>query len=745
MAKIKNILSGYSYLSVYLLTLISLNLLLLNIPLAKVFGYEFSAINAIAITLLSGLYSISLIQKLKSSIYSTETFIRILISAFSLFLIIPALISITNSFLTINCSLKDGIAFYLVITFPSVLTGLFFAVVSLSLLKKFPRILFVVIFLSILAVPLFEFYFNPQVYFYNPIFGFFPGTIYDEGLSVSNKLILYKIINSVYFGTGSFLILLAILKAGKWLKKIFVILSILVAVIFYCLSPMLGFATTFGSLEKKLGGKVTTEHFNIYYPLTLEQKKVEALVLYHEYFYSQLKIFFGYDVKDKLNSFIFSDDVQKKELFGSANADVAKPWLNSTFISAGDYHNILKHEIAHCYSGQFGTGILKVAHGLNPFLIEGIAVAADPVFDDNNIDFMASLAYSYGYKISINSMLNNFSFYTQASSVSYIYAGSFTKYMVEHYGINKFKKFYEGGNFFDIYGIKLAAAEKEYYKYLESYGETGNRDEANYYFGRKSIFYKVCPRYISDRLEEAWRLFNQNNIIEAEKIFKEILGKTNNYSAVIGYAECLSKLNKKTSAVKVITGWLEQFKNTAYYYNLELQQADLMVENGNYIQADSVYSDLKRHEPSRILLYLADLRLTMINDTSTVKQYLEGSDFDKYLILKKINEKKYIYSSFPVMINLSSLLNEGYDLFIKDFDKPIEADDYLSSYAIYKLSVYMLDNLDYSNARKTAAMALRYVHDKNFNSILKDNYDKCEWILLHHNEVLANTKFAAIK
>ena len=744
MAKLKKILSGLNFLAVYLILLAGINISMLSFPLTGVFGYEFSALNSIFIVFFTGLYSVSVLKLLESSQISVKDFFRRLFLTAILFLAVPAIISVTNSLLTINCSLKDGVEFYLVLAFPSVAIGLALAIFSFAVSKKLSRIIFVFFFISVLIIPLLEFYFNPQIYFFNPIFGFYPGTIYDEGLSVGVKLLVYRLLNSVFFGSSGFLLLYAIIKKSRALKIFFLMAVLSTAALFYFVSPNFGYSTTFKYLEEKLGGKIETQHFNIYYPLEMDRKKAEAMVLYHEYYYSRLRNFFGYEFSGKINSFVFRDDKQKKELFGTGNADVAKPWLSCTFISEGDMNTTLRHEIAHCYSAEFGTGLLKVAAGLNPFLIEGTAVAAAPVYDENDIDYMAALAYSNGFKINIRNMLHGFGFYTSVSSTAYIYAGSFVKYLVGKYGMLKFKKFYSTGNFEKTYGVKLKDTERDFYGFLNNYSETGNRHKAYYYYGRGTIFSKVCPRYVYDRLQKAWTDFSGGNYPGAKKIFSDILKKTDNYSALVGYAESLAKLYRTDSAVSIIAKRIDKFKNTGYYYNLELRQADLLSLNGNFAQADTIYNRIKLQNPSRTLFYLADLRLALSADTSALKLYLEGINFDKSVILRKLNKKNYVYSSIPVVINLSEVLNENFSLFLKNFNKPLEAFNYISSYASYKISLYMLDNLDYKGARKITAMALRHRESENFMTILKYNYDKCEWIFNNHKRILKESYFLTI-
>ena len=129
-------------------------------------------------------------------------------------------------------------------------------------------------------------------------------------------------------------------------------------------------------------------------------------------------------------SFIFKNNIQKGELFGSENADVAKPWLYQIYTTAGSYDNSLRHEIAHIFSSSFGAGLFKIAHNFNPALIEGIAEASAPLYNTWYIDQIASIAFNNNYRFAIDNLYNGFNFFGQTSGLSYVYAGSFTKYII---------------------------------------------------------------------------------------------------------------------------------------------------------------------------------------------------------------------------------------------------------------------------------------------------------------------------
>ncbi len=732
MSLLKRIFGYYNYLPVYLILIFLFNLFFLQLPLLSVFGYEFSATNSILIVLLSGWYFIPLIKKIKTDSKQLKTYAQNFYAAATSLLLVPLLVSLTHSLLTYTCSIKDGLLFYLVITVPSVMIGFAFAVISVSISNRLNRIILILIFLIVLSIPLFEFYFNPQIYFFNPIFGFYPGTIYDEGLSVTTKLAVYRLLNLAYFAMVSYA-LFKLLAKGMKLKFIALTASFAVAASFIYLSPDFGYSTTFRRLDSELSETAVTEHFIIHYPPELDTKLVKAIAVYHEFDYSELKRFFGYDYPGKINSYLFRSNQQKKNLFGTANADVAKPWMNCDFITYTDYNSTLKHEIAHCYSSVFGSGLFKVAAGLNPYLIEGIAVAADPVYDGNSIDYMASLAFNNGYKLDLNSFYNSLSFYTQASSYSYIYAGSFASFLIKSFGISKFKNFYKSGNFYTSYGTSLKEMLKRYYSTLADSAISEKKDEATYYFGRSSIFYKKCPRFVEDRIRKAWYYFGIKDYDEAERLFREALNASNNYAAIIGYASCLQKTDSLKEAVNFLSENINQFENSAYFYSLELKLGDLYSLDGNFADADSIYGNLILQDPSRTYFYLASLRRDLMTPDSLLAHYLEGNDFDKFFILKEFNSANYNFYSIPVMIDLADSFNENYDLFISTFRKKIDVTDFASSYAMYRLSNYMLAHLDFYNARKMAALALRFKGDDNFESMLKENYYKTNWFYLHRD------------
>jgi len=729
-----------NFLLLHLFIVACIDIYLQFIPLTKIFSFEYSFVNAILLCFLSGIYFIAAYRKADDNFDRAFFKQRILLSYF-FFLLLPALISIANSFFTIQCPLTDGLSFYLVITFPAVIVGASLGIISVSIFRRFSFLIFVILFLAVLSIPLFEFYFNPQIYFYNPVFGFYPGTIYDEGLGVNLHLIIYRILNLIYFGAVFFILYKRKILLHNLKKKLFFAAVLLTAVLFNYFSPAIGYSTTFSKLNDELNNKVETSHFIIHFPRHINRSMLKALCLTHEYYYTELSKFFGYEMNAKINSYIFYDNAQKKELIGTANADIAKPWLNCSFITLNSYEETLRHELAHCFSSKMGTGIFKVASGLNPALIEGIAVSADPFYDEHSIDFMAALAYKEGYKTNIENLFGGFSFYSNSSSVSYIYAGSFTKFLIQKYGIGKFKKYYSSNNFEASFGITFQNVEKKYYNFIDTLNYEFNPNEANYYYGYKSIFYKICPRYAAAQLEKAWQLYNDNEYTSADKIFTAINNLTENYPSLIGHAECLLKESKINGAINLLKSKIENFKKTSYYFNVELKLADSYFIYGETEKADSIYENIVRQNPTEALINLANLRLSLSGNKDILKIYLTGNDYDRFLLLKRLNEARYDYYSIPAMINLAKYFNIDYRIMSEVFTKPPETNNFSEIYAMYKISNYMFENLDFRNALKYASLSVHNNRDKDYDLIFKENYNKINWCNSNSSYIFASAKY----
>ena len=719
--------------SASIIILILFNLLLINLPLTSDFGYEFSALNSFLLIIISGLLVISFLKR-------KENFIKNILKIFPILLLVPLLISILNSLITTTCSLTDGFLFYIVITIPSIIIGSALGLVSYYIYPKYSRITFILLLGVTAIIPVLEIYFNPQIYFYNPLVGFYPGTIYDERLSFTFRLLIYRLINVMFFLLVIYFTERIIKHTLKINKMLFLVLISSMIIVFLICSSFLGFSTTRGRIETSLKGKCYTEHFEIIYDTSIDTAYLKNIIINHEFFYFELKKFFKDEPHRKITSFIFKNNRQKGELFGSENADVAKPWLYQIYTTAGSYDNNLKHEIAHIFSASFGIGPFKLAHNFNPALIEGIAEAAAPLYNTWYLDQIASIAYTNNYIIPINNLYSGLNFFGQVSGLSYVYAGSFTNYLINRYGIKKFKEWYKGKSFSEIYDSSLTDIAGKYYEYLQQLGFTNKQNAAQYYFGKQTIFSKFCPRYIAGQLESGWNNYDTNNFTEAERIFDHINRIIQNYSALYGLILSKVKLKKEKEALSLLDVEISKYNSNSYYFSLELLRGDLLIRNREFEKAKKQYYQLNCQNPDLHYNYLSKLRLDLSQNNSLIYNYITGVDSSKFAILSKYNLNSYDYASFPIMIDLAGSLHKSYNEILLLFDKDVIVNDIYSSYGAYYLSRYMSENLDYVNGKKLATLATRYKAENGIQIFLRSHLVRTDWVYSNYNKIMNNVK-----
>jgi hypothetical protein len=116
--------------------------------------------------------------------------------------------------------------------------------------------------------------------------------------------------------------------------------------------------------------------------------------------------------------------------------------------------------------------------------------------------------------------------------------------------------------------------------------------------------------------------------------------------------------------------------------------------------------------------------------------YLNGNDSLKLKILIELNDNQYHYSSLPIIIDLLSSQKTDYKTSLSIFNKTLIVDNLESSYAAFKLSKYMLENNDYVNARKYAALSLRIKDQNIFYTAMQEQFKKANWFLKNANQVL---------
>ena len=529
-----------------------LALMLANTPLFNLLAFEFCAVLAFGISFAGAHTAITGVSNLRQRTQSLRgTAAQTVMSTFwrtfgiNLTLLLPPLIIILlNGFRVKNCDFFEGFIFFLLLPVIScayaTALGVFF---GLWLKRRWRAYLayLAYIFATLLALA-YNLIFHPPVFGYHSTFGYFPGPIYDERIVISSALLIAR--GTTLLLAWIFLSLaINTLEIGRhtrleptlyWQKlyrfkrrfsdlshRICLIVLIILFGLIYLFCGDLGLRPTRGYIESKLGGLEETAHFKIYYEKGSQvEREIEWIAQDHEFRYAQLIRYFQIQPTNKVRSYIYTSSEQKKRLVGAGGTSVEDPLGHGFHINYQDFpHPIMKHELVHALTADWHP-ILKVSPKIG--LHEGIAVAAD--WDEGKLTAhqWSRAMQQLGIAPKMNRIMG-LGFWTQASSRSYTLAGSFVRFLIERYGVEKIKRVFPTGNFKEVYNKSLAELEREWKEFLETVTLTeADLEIAAHRFKRPSIFQKPCAHEIAQLSADAWRAYRRSNMSTAIRLFEQV-------------------------------------------------------------------------------------------------------------------------------------------------------------------------------------------------------------------------------
>lgn len=663
-----------------------ISIVLCNIPLFNYLGYEFSFFIAVVSIPLGGIFAISYLKKKFIQGMQKENFFLILKKIFYsniAFLLIPFIIITVNAFFVKNCSYTYGVFYFILLPIIGVIFSTSFAVYlffNVKRKKKFFYLLFCFIIIFLLALP---FYFTPQSYLYNPFFGYLNSMIYDEELTISSSLILYRvntllesvILLYISISTGldykpnrNILEKLAGIKDVFLRYKFLFFLSGLV-LLFWLLRNEIHIINSNDYIAEQIGSKYSTKHFDIYYSSKYyNSDDIKEVAKIHEFYFEEISKQLNIDFPHRIESFIYATPEQKQELTGAKYTDFAKPWLYQTHINTGDEKSVLKHEMVHVMAGYFGLPVFNIS--LRQGLVEGISMAIDRDRSNRSLDEFAALLIKTGFYVNIEDILNVKGFMSQNSSYSYILSGAFSRFIISKYGIEKYKSVYSGSGFEKVYSKNIGELNKEWNEYLKTVSINPNDTTLmKFLFGRKSIFQKTCPRIIANLNNEARNENFNKNYDKARELFQKSLALTFSNESAQGLIHAYFQLQKYDSVLKITKNILEDEKHKYSGIPFRLQRGDAFwfkaVKEKNNSFIDSAlynYTILRNLGISEQYDLILSCRMASLQDSTVSEKMLDyfilkKDDFLRAVILKDLINKDPDFIAGKILLS-ETLLNK---------------------------------------------------------------------------------------
>ena len=399
-----------------------------------------------------------------------------------------------------GCFSIHGLGFWLLFPFPSVFFG--YAIGRLIRYCKLPmgRLVTISILLSITLGPLlYEFFSYPQVYFFNHVWGGWPGPIYDEAITVDSATLLYRSMTLLWA-----LLLWHIPSVTKEKQSLWVVVVAVVSLGFcYMQQVEMGIVSPNSHIQDQLGGSKETPNFKIYYDKELySDDEVQLLAREHEFYLQQItrKLQLEPDSIGKIGSYLYGDPWQKKQLVGAKFTSYVPIWLSQDqlHIAKQQLHSSLKHELVHVLAKQFGNRLFNGSWSIG--LIEGVAVAIDGGHSQSTtIDQVVVSEKPYPTAEELKKAFSFQGFYGGRSAVNYTTSGSFVRYLLNHYPIGYFKKAYRQGGIKAGYPQDWQELTQGWYDHLSTVKtDSVDREIAARLFRIPSLFEQQCPHMVSD-------------------------------------------------------------------------------------------------------------------------------------------------------------------------------------------------------------------------------------------------------
>lgn len=492
------------------------------VPGFDVLSFYFCLPIALIVGMACGGVAVTLVDEARTAGLTVRTGWARAFGAAGLLVAVPLAVSLVNGLRVVPCDLGYGLLFYGVGPVVSGLVGVVLGAVTASLVPrgKLAHLLFCLLFLATFVADGLHLYREPAVFFFNPFLGYYPGPIYDDFIEVTEAYLWFRLL--CVAGAAALVSLAWALVGADFRIRVnrrpwpwaALGLSLGTAITLMGLAGELGFRVDRGDVESVLKGKAGDGFCEIRYDPAIPAADVKRLLSDCGFRHRQAADFFDLEPGDPIKVYLYADPDSKARLMGARYVEVTKPWLGEihlTVVTPGDM--VLGHEIAHVVAGRLADSFLGVPtrHLAVPdmALVEGLAVAC--AFADNGPSpHEWSLAMvRAGVATDPAQLFGPSSFVTAHAGRAYTTAGSFIRFISDHFGTGAIRDLAAGKGLKEATGSSLADLSRQWLQTLESeVGPGVDRDLVNQASGRFSgpgVLGRRCPVDVARLLEKAWQ------------------------------------------------------------------------------------------------------------------------------------------------------------------------------------------------------------------------------------------------
>ncbi len=606
---------------------------LTQVPLFNYLGYEFSAVMTVPAALISGMLTLLFVREHRAKPLTRRTWMYVIIDYIHvnfLLLLIPLIVITLNAFAVKNCAYTKGLAYYLLLPLVTMIFSVSLALVIGSFFR-WNKTVFVLTILGLLSHIVVITYFQPQLFAYNFILGYFPGITYDETVGNMKTLIVYRqftlvasLLSILIFVVGLSVVAPyeSLLKNISSLKTTIrqhkalwscIVVALLTLAGGHLYRSEIGIEHSADDIRRALGRRSESEHFIFYYAASdysmSEMIRLKGEAEYH-YRTAAARLESGNSRQKKIEVYLYPVSSVKQHYIGTSNTNIAKPWKREIHLTSATFDGSFRHELVHILASEFGFPVIRASTRMA--MNEGLAVAVDwepGLFTPHQ--YAAALMRERSLE-NVASMFSLTGFAAQSSTYAYLVTGSFCKYLIDRFGIERVKRAFPNGSFLSSFGENPESLVKDWKVFLRTVDATEiPSTTVKAYFFSPSIFFKTCAREVAEKNQRGVQALRIKDYGSAEMEFMASYDDAPTAYALRGIMQSSIAQKKFREAIAKFDDLPESslLRNNP---SLQFLVADAYCINGNTEKALRLYADIAQMNFSEGFIEAAALRRQMI-------------------------------------------------------------------------------------------------------------------------------------
>lgn len=412
---------------------------------------------------------------------------------------------------TTTCNTESGLAFFVLLPGAGAVYG---AATGVWLRRLFGDrgwlgiVAVAVLHLVVIGAKLYAY---PQIWVFDLLWGYWPGSLYDEALTIGSALVAQRALTVVVGLALAFSAATVFDRSHRATTAALSLVGVIVSVWLASSRFELGFGTGYSAIERELSVKVETPHFVVYLPSGTSADLAARVAREHEFQFDQLTDLFEPATDGiRIHSYLYANPAQKGRLMGAFGTKIARPWAKEIHMhGVTDEPPSLAHELAHVLAAAWVDNPLGVpvrgGFQIQIGLVEGLAVAAEPPAGGLTVHERARALAELSLLPDVVGILSWSGFWKHASGRAYTAAGSFVAFIRERYGSPAVRRLYATASVASALGRSTPEVVEEWHRFLSELTLPPQAITwAEERYRRPAIFARTCPREVG-RLTERGR------------------------------------------------------------------------------------------------------------------------------------------------------------------------------------------------------------------------------------------------